>query len=63
MNAVIEMAKAHLQNVESKIKELESQKNLVQDQINQLKNYLIEANKNLQDEVVRMSESVNSQQG
>jgi len=62
MNAVIEMAKAHLQNVESKIKELESQKNLIQDQINQLHAYLIDANAKLQAEASKVIDN-SSEQG
>ena len=62
MNAVIEMAKAHLQNVESKIKELESQKNLIQDQINQLHAYLIDANAKLKAEASKVIDN-SSEQG
>lgn len=42
MKAIVEMAKAHLQNVETKIQELNSQKELIQDQINKLSQYLSE---------------------
>lgn len=40
MQAVVDMAKAHLQNVASKIQELENQKNILQNEIDKLKEYL-----------------------
>jgi hypothetical protein len=38
--SVIEMAKAHLQNVNQRIEELTSQKSLLQDEINKLSAYV-----------------------
>lgn len=40
MQAVIEMAKAHLSNVAAKINELEKQKTILQEEIEKLKSYL-----------------------
>lgn len=40
MQEVLNMAKAHLQNVANKIEELESQKNILQGEIDKLKTYL-----------------------
>lgn len=40
MQEVIEMAKAHLQNVNLKIRELENQKQLIQSEIEKLTSYL-----------------------
>lgn len=40
MQAVVDMAKAHLQNVAVKIQELENQKDILQNEIEKLKNYL-----------------------
>ena len=40
MVEVVEMAKAHLQNVAAKIQELENQQKLLQSEIDKLKNYL-----------------------
>lgn len=40
MNAVVDMAKAHLQNVVAKIQELEAQKEILQGEIEKLKVYL-----------------------
>lgn len=40
MQEIVEMAKAHLQNVANKIQELESQKKLVESEIDKLKIYL-----------------------
>lgn len=42
MEAIIDMAKAHLQNVAAKIQELENQKQLLSNEIDKLKNYLTE---------------------
>jgi len=40
MKAIVEMAKAHLQNVETKMQELVSQRDMIQEQINKLEQYL-----------------------
>lgn len=40
MQAVIDMAKAHLQNVSAKIQELENQKQIIESEITKLKSYL-----------------------
>lgn len=40
MQEVLNMAKAHLQNVANKIEELENQKNILQGEIDKLKAYL-----------------------
>lgn len=40
MQEVLNMAKAHLQNVAAKIEELENQKNILQGEIEKLKAYL-----------------------
>ena len=40
MQAIIDMAKAHLQNVAVKIQELENQQKIIQGEIDKLKNYL-----------------------
>lgn len=40
MIEVIDMAKAHLQNVAAKVQELESQQKVLQSEIDKLKNYL-----------------------
>jgi hypothetical protein len=42
MQEIVEMAKAHLQNVANKIQELTNQKNLIQTEIDKLNNYLNE---------------------
>lgn len=39
MQQVLDMAKAHLQNVSAKIEELENQKQILQSEIDKLKNY------------------------
>jgi hypothetical protein len=39
MQAVIEMAKAHLSNVAAKINDLEKQKTILQEEIEKLKSY------------------------
>lgn len=40
MQEIVEMAKAHLQNVASKIQELNNQKNMLQSEIDKLTKYL-----------------------
>lgn len=40
MSAVLDMAKAHLQNVSMKIEELEQQKQVIQSEIDKLRTYL-----------------------
>jgi hypothetical protein len=42
MQEIVEMAKAHLQNVANKIQELTNQKNLIQTEIDKLSKYLNE---------------------
>lgn len=40
MQEIVDMAKAHLQNVANKIQELEGQKKIVESEIDKLKTYL-----------------------
>lgn len=42
MQEIVEMAKAHLQNVANKIQELTNQKNMIQSEIDKLNKYLNE---------------------
>jgi translation initiation factor 2B subunit (eIF-2B alpha/beta/delta family) len=46
MMSVVEMAKAHLQNVHSRVEDLKNQKKLIEDEINKLSLYI---QKGLQD--------------
>lgn len=47
--AIIDMAKAHLQNVSQRIEELQKQQQLLQSEINQLTTYLTECLKEVQE--------------
>jgi len=47
--AIIDMAKAHLQNVSQRIEELKKQQQLLQSEINQLTTYLTECLKEVQE--------------
>jgi prefoldin subunit 5 len=55
MEAVIDMAKAHLQNVAIKIKELEGQKQMLQAEIDKLNAYLNEGVANVDTAVSKLN--------
>jgi len=65
MQEILDMAKAHLQNVLSKIQELESQQKVLENEIVKLKNYFADGQRNI-DTAVKLnsgesvSTSVNS---
>lgn len=54
MQAVIDMATAHLQNVAVKIQELESQKQILQNEIDKLKNYLDGGSKSIEEVLLNL---------